>query len=107
MDVHKIYEVWSALVLTRWTTNQQLSCRSCATKRQWGGVAFSFFLGWWGIPWGLVLTPVQITRNIIGMSRGPDAARPSDDLRRLVLVNLGTRVMAAQNAAPQPPVIPK
>ena len=108
IDVHKVYEVWSALVLTRWTTKTQVSCRACATKRQLGGVAFSFFFGWWGFPWGLILTPVQITRNVIGMSRGPDTARASDGLRKLVLVNLGAQMIASQKAAAsQPPPLPK
>jgi hypothetical protein len=103
IDVHKVHEVWSALILTRWTTKVQVSCHSCAIKRQLGGVVFSLFFGWWGFPWGLILTPVQITRNIVGMSRGPDSARPSKDLRKLVLVNLGTQMMAGQKAANQPP----
>jgi len=108
IDVHKVHEVWSAVVLTRWTTKAQISCHSCAVKRQLGGVAFSLFFGWWGIPWGLVLTPVQITRNIIGMSRGPDRSRASDNLRKMVLVNLGTQMMASQKAAAtQPPPLPK
>jgi hypothetical protein len=98
VDVHKVHEVWSALVLTRWTTRGQVSCRSCATKRQLGGAAFSLAFGWWGFPWGLVLTPVQITRNIIGMSSGPDSSMPSEELRRSVLVNLGLQ-MANQKAA--------
>jgi hypothetical protein len=107
IDVHKIHEVWSILVLTRWTTRSQVSCRSCATKRQLGGAAFSFFFGWWGFPWGLILTPVQVTRNIIGMNRGPDSSRASDGLRKLVLVNLGTQILAKQKAAagqPPPPL---
>src|SRR5947199_7473086 len=54
VDVHKTYRVWSALVLTHWSTNLRLSCRSCATKGQIGGVFFCLFLGWWGFPWGLV-----------------------------------------------------
>jgi hypothetical protein len=28
IDVHKVHQVWSALVLTRWTTKSQVSCRS-------------------------------------------------------------------------------
>lgn len=104
IDVHKIHEVWSALLLTRWTTKMQVSCHSCAAKRQLGGMAFSFLFGWWGFPWGLILTPVQITRNLIGMSRGPDSSRPSENLRKLVLVNLGTQMIASQKAAAaQPP----
>jgi hypothetical protein len=106
VDVHKIHEVWSALVLTRWTTRSQVSCHSCAVKQQLGGAAFSFVFGWWGLPWGLILTPVQITRNLIGMSRGPDPARASDNLRKLVLVNLGSQMMARQKAAAsQPPPV--
>src|SRR5579872_1834845 len=62
IDVHKVHRVWSAVVVTRWTTASQLSCRSCATKSQIGGVLFSALLGWWGFPWGLIMTPVQLTR---------------------------------------------
>jgi len=102
VDVHKAYEVWSALVLTRWSTQAQISCRSCATKRQLGGIAFSLVAGWWGFPWGLILTPVQVTRNLVAMSRGPDHSKPSANLRKTVLVNLGAQILAAQKAAGQP-----
>src|SRR6185436_14736942 len=67
VDVHRAYRVWSAMVLTSWSTVPVLGCRSCARKSQLGGAAFCLFLGWWGIPWGLVLTPIQITRNLTGM----------------------------------------
>ena len=102
IDVHKVHQVWSALVLTRWTTTPQVSCRSCATKSQLGGVLFSSVLGWWGFPWGLILTPVQITRNIAGMCKGPDSSKPSDNLRKLVLVNIGMQALqkSQQNAPP-------
>jgi hypothetical protein len=98
VDVHKVYEVWSILVLTRWSSMSQVSCRSCGVKRQLGGTAFSLFCGWWGFPWGLILTPVQITRNVIGMSRGPDSSKPSESLRKLVLVNLGLQMAGNQKA---------
>ena len=25
--------------------------------------------GWWGLPWGVVLTPIQIARNLLGFAR--------------------------------------
>lgn len=107
IDVHKFHEVWSILFLTRWTTTPQISCRSCATKRQLGGAAFSLFCGWWGFPWGLILTPVQITRNVVGMCAGPNSDKPSPALRKIVLVNLGAQMMAAKKAAvTQPPPLP-
>jgi len=46
VDVHKAYEVWSALVITRWTTSQKLCCRSCGLKRQIGSAVLSAVLGW-------------------------------------------------------------
>ena len=105
IDVHKFYQVWSALVLTRWTTNSQVSCRSCATKRQAGALLFSLFFGWWGFPWGLILTPVQVTRNIVNMASGPDAAAPSADLRKLVQVHIGSQILAGKQRNTQAPPI--
>jgi hypothetical protein len=100
VDVHKVHQVWSALILTRWSSAQQVSCKSCATKSQLGGTLFSLALGWWGFPWGLVLTPVQVVRNIAEMCSGPDSAQPSQALRKLVLVNMGARmVQAGQTSA--------
>ena len=98
IDVHKVHRVWSALALTRWTTSSQVCCRSCATKSQAGGALFSAVFGWWGFPWGLVLTPVQITRNVVGMCKGSDGS-PSEDLRRLVQVNLAAQSLR-QNQQP-------
>ena len=106
VDVHKVHEVWSAAVLTRWTSKQQVSCRSCGVKRQLGGAGFSLLLGWWGIPWGLILTPFQITRNFMAMFGGPDASRPTADLIKLVRVHLGAQMIAAAQRKTGPPPIP-
>ncbi len=109
VDVHKFHQVWSALVLTRWTSNSQVSCRSCAVKRQAGAVAFSAVFGWWGFPWGLILTPVQVTRNIVGMASGPKSDAPSRELRKLIQVHLGSQVLASQQSQTRqfeaPPII--
>src|SRR5207237_723035 len=56
VDVHVSHKVWSAVFLTSWSSTPQISCRSCGLKSQLTGTAFSAILGWWGIPWGLVLT---------------------------------------------------
>jgi hypothetical protein len=98
--------VWSAFVLTRWTTTAQVSCRACATKSQLGGMLFSAVLGWWGFPWGLILTPVQITRNIVSMSTRGDPSKPSDQLRKLVMVQIGAQAIQ-KNQQNVPPPIPK
>ncbi len=108
VDVHKVHRVWSAFVLTSWRSSQQVSCRSCGVKSQLGGALFSLLLGWWGIPWGLILTPVQITRNIVGMCAGLDPSRPSDSLRKLVQVSLGAKMIQTRKqsaGSTAPPVI--
>jgi hypothetical protein len=67
VDMHKAHKVWSALVLTSWNSSPALACRSCAVKRQVGAALFSGVFGWWGFPWGLIMTPVQVVRNIAEM----------------------------------------
>jgi hypothetical protein len=104
VDVHKVHRVWSALVLTQWTTTPLVSCRSCALKSQLGGLLFSAALGWWGLPWGLILTPIQITRNIIGMCSESNSGQPSADLRRLVLVNIAAKSVQRTPQATPPPI---
>ncbi len=99
VDVHKSHQVWSALVLTRWSSSSQVSCRSCATKRQAGALAMSLVFGWWGFPWGLVLTPVQVTRNIVDMINGPQSNEPSPELKKMVKVNIGSQILANQRTA--------
>jgi hypothetical protein len=98
VDVHTSYKVYSFLILTRWVNTPQVSCRPCGVKKQMAGAAISLFLGWWGFPWGLIMTPVQIGRNLAGAFSSADPARPSDKLERLVRVNIAAK--AAQ--APQP-----
>ena len=66
IEVHNSYRIWSALVLTQWSTRPQISCQSCATKARIGSTFFCVFLGWWGFPWGLIMTPIQILRNLAG-----------------------------------------
>ena len=102
VDVHKSHQVWSIFVLTRYSTKSQVSCRSCATKTQAGALAMSLFFGWWGFPWGLIITPVQVTRNIVDMVNGPHSAEPSPELRKLVKVNIGSQILANQKAAQRP-----
>lgn len=50
VDVHKAYQVWSAILLTSWKTIRQVSCRRCAVKAQAMNAVGSGLLGWWGFP---------------------------------------------------------
>ena len=93
IDVHTSYNVMSFLLITRWSSKPEISCRSCGFKSQLGGILTSFFLGWWGAPWGIIITPIQIIRNIVGMVNGPDPARPSQQLCSLLRMNLAAQLL--------------
>ena len=96
IEVHKSYQVWSVVLLTSWRTNQSVSCRSCGVKSQVGDLLFSLFLGWWGFPWGLIITPVQIVRNLNAMIRSNNSTTPSDELQQVVSVALASQALQRQ-----------
>jgi hypothetical protein len=84
VDVHTSHEVWSIGILTSWKSVPAISCRPCAVKRQVGAIFFCLFLGWWGVPFGLLVTPLQLARNLGGLLRPPDPTRPSPALEHHV-----------------------
>jgi hypothetical protein len=95
IDVHKSYRVWSALVMTQWSSSMQVSCRPCELKKQMADAGFSFFLGWWGFPWGLFVTPVQVTRNIWSTAKPPDPSKPSPQLERALRLAIARQAVSA------------
>lgn len=80
VDVHLSHEIWSALVITRWESILHLVCRGCALKHQSSALLRNFVLGWWGLPWGVIVTPVQIIRNLIAIANPPNPELPSVQL---------------------------
>lgn len=100
VDVHVSHRVWSAVVLTSWRSQPRVSCRPCGVKSQVGDAVFSLLFGWWGFPWGLVMTPVQIGRNVVGLTRGPDPTKPSAQLLRMIQLNIAANAVSKQGARP-------
>jgi hypothetical protein len=80
--------VWSGIAFSRWGSQRHVTCRSCAFKSQVGNLVFSAGLGWWGFPWGFLLTPVQVVRNAIGMMSPPDPSQPSARLVQVARMQL-------------------
>lgn len=97
VDVHTSYRVWSALLLTQWSSRPEVSCRGCGVKSQLGDTLFSVVLGWWGIPWGLIFTPVQVVRNVIAMANPPETSRPSAKLDKHIRLNLAVHAVEQSN----------
>lgn len=101
IDVHVSHTVWSALILTSWKSSPELCCRGCATSAQVGAIALSGVVGWWGFPWGLIMTPVQICRNFGGLFFGPSRTRPSKQMIDTAKRILAARALEAHRAQQQ------
>jgi hypothetical protein len=99
VDVHVSHTVWSALVLTSWRSRPEICCSSCGTRARLGAAASSALLGWWGFPFGIVLTPVQIVRNLAGLFSTPDPLWPSAELERLGRMSLAAQIAEAHRQA--------
>lgn len=106
VDVHSSYHVWSALLLTRWWSEPRISCRACGRKRQFSALIGSTLLGWWGFPWGLIMTPVQIGRNVSALLKEIPPREPSTLLEQAAALELGTKLLTLSMNTP-PPIIPK
>jgi len=94
VDVHVSHRVWSLIFLTSWSSRPQVCCRSCGIKSQVFDTALSAALGWWGFPWGLLMTPIQIGRNIYGVVSGPSPTQPSAKLKDFTRILLVSRAQA-------------
>lgn len=98
VDVHTSYRVYSLLIFTSWTNRPHLCCKSCGTKKQLGDALISLLFGWWGFPWGLIMTPVQIAKNIAGIIKTPDPLAPSDELNKMTRMLIASHVLAQRQA---------
>ncbi|AOK56745.1 hypothetical protein DF107_26480 [Burkholderia stagnalis] len=69
VDVHAAHRVVSLIFVTQWATRRHVCCRRCGRRKQAIAMLTSAVCGWWGLPWGVVLTPIQIARNLLGFAR--------------------------------------
>jgi hypothetical protein len=87
------YTVWSAFLSTWWYEKQELCCMTCDLESQLGAGRFCLSLGRWGFPFGRIMMPVQIFRNVRAIVVGPDPLRPSaaliDGVRRTTVGRSG------------------
>lgn len=96
IDVHTSHTIWSLIALTSWRSTPHVCCRSCGRQKQLMGFVTSGLFGWWGFPWGVIYTPIQIGKNLSGMLGGPDADVPSEQLELLTRLDIAARVDAGE-----------
>ncbi len=88
VEIHESHSVYSIILVTKWQTKRHLLCKSCAKKQQMVDFAGSFIAGWWGFPFGLIVTPGILVMNIVSMNKNPGADGPTEALKeraRLIL----------------------
>ena len=94
--MHVSHKIWSAVVLTSWDSIPQISCRGCGLKSQLGSAGFSVLFGWWGFPWGIILTPIQIGRDLAAIARPADPSKPSAQLEKIVRMQVAAEAVRQQ-----------
>jgi hypothetical protein len=66
------YEVKSFIVVTIRNPIQGIFCHYCAEKKVLRSTMITWFLGWWGFPWGLLYSPHAIIYNLLGGNQPND-----------------------------------
>jgi hypothetical protein len=64
IDFHKSLSIWSLIFITNLKEHVLVSCNSCARRVSLINTFKSLLMGWWGIPVGIVGTPVVIAFNL-------------------------------------------
>lgn len=100
VDVHYAYFVYSFVVATSWKSERHVCCRGCARKQQLMAALVSGLAGWWGFPWGLIMTPVQVLRNLGGMVGGGGGLTPTPALSETVRMAIAAQAIDAQRGRP-------
>ncbi|MBF2073100.1 MAG: J domain-containing protein [Synechococcales cyanobacterium C42_A2020_086] len=65
------FQVTSFIILTIRTPIQGIFCPKCAESKAIQSTMITWFLGWWGLPWGLIYSVSTIFQNLFGGSK-PD-----------------------------------
>lgn len=96
VDVHVSHRVWSALVRTDWQNHPHVCCPSCGRWQRLKDTVISLMFGWWGLPWGPILTPIQVARNALGLFRSGASEGPSEILVAVVRARLAAEQVRRQ-----------
>ncbi len=95
VDVYTSHTAWSIIILTTWKSTPRLSCRRCGTAEIWRGITFTALCGWWGCPYGWIVTPIQLFRGVHALLTRPQAAHPSAALQHHVKLRVGSSIAKA------------
>jgi hypothetical protein len=90
IDVFKSYFTYSIILYTNYKTKEHVVCVACARKVQRKDMALSALVGWWGFPFGLIITPIILLMNSVALLLNPAQKGPTKALikqSRYILAN--------------------
>lgn len=67
VELRPSYRATGFLLHTSVSEKRTICCTLCGLKANLAAIAHSLLLGWWGFPFGIVATPIQIVRNLFEM----------------------------------------
>ena len=82
------HTVKSFLIFTTYGTEPTIACPKCLDKKNDDAIMSSALLGWWGIPWGILKTPLYIYRNMKAKKENRQDS-PNSVLLSYTLANIG------------------
>ncbi|MCG8602801.1 MAG: YvaD family protein [Verrucomicrobiales bacterium] len=99
VDIHESYRVASAFLFSFFNTKTEVCCRKCSFKNSFWDFIYTFTLGWWGFPIGVILTPILLLRNMIGMLQLPKEDEYSNALHEKACFDLANARLEKHGAA--------
>lgn len=94
VEVFTSHRAVSYILMTTWSSHPQVSCRSCHFVEVAKNSILTLLVGWWGFPWGLLATPIQLLRNGIALFQTGDSPEPSEALLAQARITMGQKLAA-------------
>ncbi len=86
-DFHSAWSVFSFFIMTMHSKKEIFGCQSCGMKHKLKYFFFTGICGWWGIPWGFLMTPFFEFANLLGLFRRVPIG-PSEELKQFALTQI-------------------
>lgn len=91
VEIRFQYRVVSLVLITEYQRKSRLCCVACGRKQNMKAFCLTFFLGWWGVPFGLIMTPTYLIANMGELWENRTVGQASEDLLKLAKLQLAEK----------------
>jgi hypothetical protein len=97
-EVHVAYTIWALAIVTQFGEKATIGCQSCGTRARLKAIVANGLFGWWSMQ-GVLMTPVQIVRNLHGLMVASVSSRPSPEMIDTVRQELAKQLIEESRAS--------